>query len=188
MTIATTSGNSTSYGRRILRRWPAAVGLLVAAAALVLVHDRENTAIAVCVATLCYLAAAALNRRWVAWAGIVAGSVLVAIAQLIGLSWWWVLGIVGAALVVTGLVVGVPRRPLTAQAVAMAAYGALAVTALLAAPAAGLVLVGAVLACHAIWDVVHYRRDIVVHRSLAEFCMFLDVPLGLGIVVSGLVG
>lgn len=188
MTIATTSGNSTSYGRQILRRWPSAAGLLAAAAVLVLLHDRETAAICVCVAAFGYVGAAALNRRWIAWAGWGVGGLIVPIALLAGMSWWWLMGIVAAALVVIGLVAGVPRRPLTAQTVAMAAYGVLAVTALLLAPTAGLVMVGAVLACHAIWDAVHYRRDIVVHRSLAELCMFFDVPLGVGLVVIGLAG
>jgi hypothetical protein len=35
---------------------------------------------------------------------------------------------------------------------------------------------------------VHYRRNEVVPRSLAEACMLLDVPLGLGLVVLALVG
>ncbi|HEX6446191.1 MAG TPA: hypothetical protein VF053_13940 [Streptosporangiales bacterium] len=186
MTTATTSENSTSHGRQVLRRWPSAAGLVAAAAVLVLVRDRETAAISVCVAALCYLGAAALDRRWVAWAGIAGGSLIVPIALLLGLPWWLLVGIVAAALVVLGLFAGVPRRPLTAQAVAMTVYGVLAVIALLVAPSAGLVLVGAVLACHAIWDVVHYRRNSVVHRSLAEFCMFFDVPLGGGLVVIGL--
>lgn len=188
MTTAISNGERTSYGRLVLRRWPSAVGLLTAVAALVLVHDRETAAISVGVATLCYLGAAALDRRWVAWAGIVVGSVLVPVGELVGLRWWGAFGIVAAALVVIGLVLGVPRRPLTAQAVAMAGYGVLAVTALFVAPTAGLVLAGVVLACHAIWDAVHYRRNTVVLRSLAEFCMFLDVPLGGGLVVIGLLG
>lgn len=188
MTTATTTRETTSLGRQVLRRWPSAVGLVTAAAVLVLVHDRLTAAITVCVATLCYLGAAALNRRWIAWVGVVGGSVIVPIALLVGLPWWLLMGVVGAALFVVGLFVGVPRRPLTAQAVAMAVYGVLAVAALLLAPSAGLVMVGAVLACHAIWDAVHYRRNTVVHRSLAEFCMFLDAPLGVGLVIIGLAG
>ena len=140
------------------------------------------------VATLCYLGAAALDRRWVAWVGVPAGSLLVPIGELLGLKWWGAVGIVAVVLVVLGLVLGVPRRPLTAQTVAMAGYGVLAVTALFVAPTAGVVLAGLVLACHAIWDAVHHRRDAVVPRSLAEFCMFLDVPLGGGLVVIGLLG
>ncbi len=34
----------------------------------------------------------------------------------------------------------------------------------------------------------HYRRDQVVPRSLAEFCMLLDVPLGVGFVVLAVLG
>ncbi len=63
-----------------------------------------------------------------------------------------------------------------------------AATALFLAPRLGLVLVGVVLASHAVWDAVHYRRDQVVPRSLAEFCMMLDVPLGVGFVVLAVLG
>lgn len=62
------------------------------------------------------------------------------------------------------------------------------VAALLLAPRAGLVLAGVVLAGHSAWDVVHYRRNRVVHRSLAEFCVLLDVPLGVGAVVLAVAG
>ena len=69
-----------------------------------------------------------------------------------------------------------------------AAYGGVALTALAINPRAGVVLGGLALAAHAGWDAVHYRRGIVVPRSLAEACVALDVPLGLGIVVLGLTG
>jgi len=72
--------------------------------------------------------------------------------------------------------------------VALLVFGGLAVTALFLAPRLGLVLAGVVLASHAGWDVVHYRRDQVVPRSLAEFCMLLDVPLGVGFVVLAVLG
>jgi hypothetical protein len=51
-----------------------------------------------------------------------------------------------------------------------------------------MVLAGLALASHAVWDAIHYRRAAVVPRSLAEFCMLLDVPLGLGAVVLALIG
>ncbi len=60
--------------------------------------------------------------------------------------------------------------------------------ALFLAPRVGLVLAGLVLASHAVWDVVHYRRNQVVPRSLAEFCMLLDVPLGVGFIVLAVIG
>ena len=49
-------------------------------------HGRA-VAIAVCVAALCYLGAAALGRPWVAWAGIVGGSLVVVASELVGLVW-----------------------------------------------------------------------------------------------------
>ena len=51
-----------------------------------------------------------------------------------------------------------------------------------------MILAGVALAGHAGWDLVHYRRNAVVDRSLAEFCMLLDVPLGLALVVLALTG
>jgi hypothetical protein len=41
---------------------------------------------------------------------------------------------------------------------------------------------------HAIWDVIYYRRNAVVPRSLAEACIFFDVPLGVAIIVLALAG
>ena len=54
--------------------------------------------------------------------------------------------------------------------------------------AAGAVLASLALMAHAIWDVIHYRRNAVVPRSLAEACMFFDVPLGVAIIVLALAG
>ncbi|TDC64001.1 hypothetical protein E1258_09315 [Micromonospora sp. KC207] len=167
----------------VTRRWPSLLGLAVATAVLATGADREVLSITVAVAALCYLAAAALGRPWVAWAVVGGGGIVVAASELAGVPWWAGVGVVAALLVIAGLVGGVPRAPLAAQAVALLGYGGLAVTAVLVAPRVGLVLAGLALAAHGIWDVVHYRRDEVVPRSLAEFCVLLDVPLGLGFLV-----
>lgn len=172
----------------LLQRWPTALGLAAAASQLATGANRETAAIVVSVAALCYLAAAALDRRWIAWAGIVGGSLLVVVGQLFGLVWWHVLGVTAAVLVGIGLLGREPRRPLTAQTLAVLGFGGLAVVALVLAPEVGLVLAGTALASHAIWDVVHHRRNEVVSRSLAEFCVVLDVVLGLGVIVIGLSG
>ena len=65
------------------------------------------------------------------------------------------------------------------QALAMVGYFGVAIIALFLAPNVGLALAGFALATHAVWDVVHYRRDIIVSRSMALWCIGLDVFLGL---------
>ena len=85
-----------------------------------------------------------------------------------------------ALLVAVGLLGAASRSALTAQAAAMLAYGGVATVGLFVAPVAGLVLAASALIAHGVWDVIHYRRDAVVPRSLAEFCIWLDVPLGVG--------
>jgi hypothetical protein len=169
-------------------RWPSALGLVVAGIAIATGPNRDSLAITVSVAALCYLAAAALNRPWVAWAAILGGSLVVVVGELAGLVWWSAIAIVAAALIAIGLALRVPRRALGAQAVALLAYGGLAVVALAIDLRAGMILAGATLAGHAAWDLVHYRRNAVVHRSLAEFCMLLDVPLGVALIVLALTG
>lgn len=168
--------------------WPAVLGLAAAVAALASGGDRDGVAITLGVAALCYLAAAALRRRWVAWAAIPTGTGVVVVSEVAGVPWWIGLGAVAVALVGTGLVLGASRPALTAQALALVGFGGLAVGTLYLAPRLGLVLAGLLLAGHAVWDLVHLRHRVVVPRSLAEFCMALDVPLGLGAVALALFG
>jgi hypothetical protein len=132
---------------------------------------------AIGVAALCYLAAAATRTRWVSWLGVPVFSGL-AFAGLLGVLPWWVLfAVAGALLLAIGLAVG--EGTVTAiQAVAMLGFFGLAVLALSLAPRAGLALAGVVLAAHALWDVWHYRRDVVVNRSMAVFCIGLDITVG----------
>jgi hypothetical protein len=49
------------------------------------------------------------------------------------------------------------------------------------------VVAGLALAAHAAWDARHLRRGTVVPRSLAKACLALDLPLGLGVALVGLV-
>jgi hypothetical protein len=177
----------SSRSRTLLHRWPTALGLAAAVLQLVVGVDRESVAIVICVAALCYLGAAALNRPWIAWAGVVGGTLVVFASGWVGLTWWAGLGIVAVLLVVVGLLGRAPRPPLTAQTSALLGYGGVAVAALFFAPRLGLVLAGVALAAHAVWDVIHFRRNWVVPRSLAEFCVVLDVPLGVGAVILAIV-
>ncbi|GIE95511.1 hypothetical protein [Paractinoplanes rishiriensis] len=170
----------------LLQRWPALVGLTSAVLVLIFTADRETTAISVNVAVLCYLSAAAFGRPWLAWAAIPLFSVVVTVAKIAGFAWWAAFAVVGVVLIVAGLAIGVPRKPLWAQVGAAVVYGGLAVVALFLPVVVGGVLAGLALAAHAGWDWVAYRRNEVVPRSLAEACMFLDVPLGVGVVVLSL--
>jgi hypothetical protein len=185
LTAAPASTQATSA---LWRHWPAAVGLLGAAFVAIVSPDRDTVVIALLVAAGCYLAAAALGARWVAWAAIPVGGALVVAGALIGIDPWFVLGGASVVLVVLGLMLGASRRALAAQSVALVAYGGAAVAALALGATAGAVLASLVLIAHAIWDVIHYRRNAVVPRSLAEACMFFDVPLGVAIIVLALAG
>ena len=187
--VTTDTGPVHASARRAAwGHWPSIVGLLVAAWQIVVGVNTEGTAITVAAAASCYLAAAALDRRWVAWAGIIASSVAVTVTELAGVPWWWGLAGYVGVLVVVGLALGSPRRMLSEQSLAMLGFGGLAVVALLIAPRVGLALAGLVLLSHALWDYRHWRRNDVVPRSMAEFCILLDVPLGaaaLIVVVAG---
>jgi hypothetical protein len=167
----------------IRHHWPAALGLLAAVAVLAVGADRDALAITVIAATVCYLAAAALNRRWAAWAAVLGTVVVVVAGRLLGAPPWVSLGVTALVLVVVGLIGGVPRHALAAQMAAVLLYGGVATLGLLLSPGAGLVIVAITLAAHGVWDVVHFRRDVVVPQSLAQACVWLDVPLGAGVLV-----
>lgn len=132
---------------------------------------------AVGLAALCYLAAAATRTRWVAWLGVPVFSGLAFAGLLSAMPWWLLFTVAGVVLLLVGVALGAGRVTAT-QAAAMVGYFGLAVLALHLAPRLGLALAGVVLAAHALWDVWHYRRDVVVHRSLAVFCIGLDVTVG----------
>lgn len=146
----------------------------------------EGTAITVAAAASCYLAAAALGRPWVAWAGIITSSVVVVLTEMSGLPWWAGLTCYAALLLVIGLARPAAARVLSEQSVAMLGFGGLALLALFISPRLGLALAGLVLASHALWDYRHWRRNDVVPRSMAEFCFLLDVPLGVAALVLAL--
>jgi hypothetical protein len=133
-------------------------------------------ATAVGVASLCYLAAAATGLRWVSWAAVPVTSALPFAAAGLGIPRWALFGALGVVLLTLGVLT---RRPSTGpQALAMAGYFGVALAALALAPRVGLALAAVALIAHAAWDVVHYRRDVVVKRSLAVWCIGFDVALG----------
>jgi hypothetical protein len=98
------------------------------------------------------------------------------------------MGVTAVALVAVGLLRARTRPAVTLETAGLLLYGALAVLALLLAPAVGLVVVALTLIAHGVWDVWHLRRHRdLVSPSLAEACVALDVPLGLAVLVVALV-
>lgn len=189
--MRSTAADASAHASRphaVLSRWPTALGVVSAAGLLLTGADRETVAVVIVVATTCYLAAAALDRPWVAWAAIPAGAVVIAAGLLAGAPPWVSLGVAALVLVVVGLLGRASRPTLGAQATAMLLYGGLAVAAIAIAPGVGLVLAASALIAHGIWDVVHLRSRRVVSPSLAEACVALDVPLGVAVLVLAATG
>lgn len=172
----------------VWHRWPILLGLAIAALQLLTDPDTDTVASTTGVAVLCYLGAAAFGRRWVAWAACFVLPPAVFISEATDVAWWVIFGVVAVVVLAVGLVRKAPRDALSAQSGALAVYGGVAVAALFLDPRLGMALAGVGLAAHAVWDVVHYRRNTVVPRSMAEFCVFLDVPLGVGAIVLAVIG
>lgn len=172
----------------MLEYWPIALGLAAATFLIVTGVSTKGVGITLAVAASCYLAAAAFGRPWIAWAGVLGGSAVVVLSEIVGIGWWLGLAVFAAVLVMVGVLLRVRVRPLTAQGVAMVGFGGLAVVAAVIDPRLGLALAGVALASHAAWDYVHWRRNAVVPRSLAEFCFVLDLPLGIAAIVLAIAG
>lgn len=127
-------------------------------------------------ASLCYLAAAAMGIRWVAWAALPIAANLPFLGLLAPIPWWGLVAIVSGLVTVVGLRRN--RHATVVQAAAMVAYFGLGVAALSLAPSAGLALAGAALTAHVAWNVHHYRKQAVVTRSFAVWCAALDLTVG----------
>lgn len=143
-------------------------------------------ATAVGVAALCYLTAAVTGARWMSWVAVPIASGVPFLGLISPVPWWLIMAAVGLLLAVIGLI-RAPKLSLP-QVGAMVVYFGLAVLALTLAPRVGLVLAGVVLAAHAGWDLLHYRKDRVVLRSLAVWCIGLDLTVGAICVALAITG
>lgn len=137
----------------------------------------ESSAIPAGIATLAYLAAGALGSRWTAWAAVASGTALVVLGELLGATWWHLIAAAGTVLVVVG--VARRQRATALEAAGMVGYFGIAVAALFLSPTLGLGLAALTLIAHAAWDAYHLTRDRVVPRSLALWCIGLDVTVGI---------
>jgi hypothetical protein len=185
--------NEALSAKGLLRRWPTLAAIGLAALTTYDLSDGSDLAPIVVASALIYLGAAALRRPATAW-GIFFGSfVVLTVAKVVfaGTSsaaedapTWVLLGF-AVLFLIYGLLRGAtrPREGLPLQAIAMAAFGAIAAIAVLVNSTVGAYLVAAGLLGHAAWDAYHHRINKVVVRSMAEFCFVLDTLLAVIIVI-----
>jgi hypothetical protein len=169
----------------LIHRWPTALGIAVAALAAFDVDDGLEFAALTVLMALVYLGAAALDRRWSAWAVLLAGipiaffipstsevvpSVVLLVAALVFLA--------------LGVVLGQWQRPggLPLQTAGMVAFGSVVLVALYVDMDLSGTLVAMAILGHAAWDAYHLLRNRVVSRSYAEFCAVFDLLLGAAIL------
>lgn len=179
-------------GWRSLQWWPSLAGAAFAVfVALDLFsgeEDGRDLAAVVAASGLVYLAAASLQRPWIAWPVFFASVLVITTARLgwIGFDATWVLFAAAGLFIAYGILSPV-RQPfpgLPLQSLAMAGFGAVAAVALYINQVAGAYLVAAGLLAHAGWDAYHHWENRVVIRSMAEFCFVLDTLLAIAIVLA----
>src|SRR5215207_1593612 len=168
----------------LMHRWPTALGIALAALAAFDVEDGLEFATLTLLLALVYLGAAALDRRWSAWVLLVAGVLLTSFPSPWGIDPSVVFLVAAPVFLVLGVARGLWRRPggLPLQTVGMLAFGSIVLLALYVDPDLGGNLVAFALIGHAAWDAYHYVRNRVVPRSYAEFCIFVDLLLGVAIL------
>lgn len=176
--MSTISSSPTFAKRTLLSHWPTALGLAAALFQILTGLSTEAVALTVTLAASCYLASASFERRWIAWVGIPLAAAVVMITELSGFPWWTGVAAYSLVLLAIGAIRSAPASALAAQGLALLGFGGIAVISLMVSHQVGLILAGLALAAHAAWDYRHWRRNDVVSRSLAEFCMVLDLLFG----------
>jgi hypothetical protein len=170
----------------LIRRWPTALGIAVAALAAFDVDDGLEFAALTVLMALVYLGAAALDRRWSAWVVLLAGLPLAFfIPSISELHPSVILLVAAPVFLVLGVARGQWQRPggLPLQTAGMLAFGSTVLVALFYVdPDLGGTLVAIALIGHAAWDAYHFLRNRVVSRSYAEFCAVVDLLLGAAIL------
>ncbi|WP_243225755.1 hypothetical protein [Microbacterium sp. CIAB417] len=175
---------------RMLRVWPAVVGVVFAAGMIALlsvgIADTTTATEILTAAAFVYLGSAALGHRTAAWPLFGLTFLLIGAGLVVrGFSPMWAMVVLVGALFAFGLVRGRvrPRWGIPLQAAAMLAVLLLALIIPALPSPWGAVLVGIGLVLHAGWDVHHLRTRRVVASSMAEFCAALDVVLAAGVIL-----
>ena len=182
-----TASPHTTGRRSLLSWWPAATGLALGAVSVATDDpDTVDGALLVLLLATCAYAFIAFTGR-PSWSWRL--TALVVVVHLSGevLSGAGAVTVVVLTLGLLGL--GVLRgrwRPPPAE-MAWQSWGAATfISAVLLAlwldTTAAKAVVAVALLLHGAWDIVHWRRQAVVSRSLAEWCACLDITLGLGVL------
>ena len=180
------SGRAAAIGGHLLARWPSVLGLLA-----LLVNNAEGadphvTAMIIIIASMCYLAAAAVGSRRSVWLMAALVSVAVVLAGVTGLDPTATVLVLGAGFAILGFLRGTraERREVGWQALAFIGFSAITLTAMMSSPTLALYLAATAALGHTVWDVVHFIRDKVVSRSLTEACFVLDLGLGIALLLT----
>ncbi|MEU8898487.1 hypothetical protein [Nocardia sp. NPDC048505] len=164
----------------LTRRWPAVAGAVFAGATAYDLATGVDLAQIVAASALIYLGAAAFGRQATAWPLFLGTFVVITLAKIAGFDGTVVLLALAVPLTIYAVAT---HRDIGRQGLALLAFGALALTALVVDETLGAYLVAAGLLGHTAWDIYHFRADRVVARSLAEFCMVLDTLLAVAVLV-----
>jgi hypothetical protein len=180
----------------LTQRWPTALALVSAVAAIVLLdHTVEQFGPLVVTMAGIYLMTYALGPPLTVWPSFVALSIVFGVSRALddldALP-------VDPAVVMTAVVVllwlwTVLRRrftdgsTFTLQTAGLVGFGAVTLVCAAIAPRWGLALAGVGWLAHGIWDAYHFATNKVVHRTYAEFCGVIDVVVGPALIVAALV-
>jgi hypothetical protein len=179
-------------------RWPIAVALAVVAGAVTVIGlvNEQAELFGPAVATMAgiYLMAYALGRPWTAWLAFVILSVVVTglhlLARLLALP---VDPAVGMTLLLVPLWVWAatrrrssPTRTFSVQTAGMMVFGAITLLTATTQPQVGTAVAGVGFLAHGIWDAYHYRVNLVVTRSWAQFCAIVDVGVGIALIIAAI--
>lgn len=172
----------------LLARWPSVVGMVALLSNVQGGLNSHVTAFIIILASMCYLASAALGSRRSAWVMAGVASLAVGAARLTVLDPTLLLLIMGVGFAAFGFLRPrrVDRREVGIQTLAFIGFSAIGLTAMMSSPVLAALLAAGVAIGHGLWDVIHLLRDKVVARTLAEACLVLDLGLGVALLVTTL--
>ncbi|MBR8742513.1 hypothetical protein [Nocardiopsis sp. MG754419] len=187
-TAPATGGTATVHATvtEILGRWwPSLTAALAAVLTVSGGPDDRGLLFLMFTLPVMYLAIAVLDRARTSWLMVGAVGALYFVLEGVGVTAWPVVLVLGAVLVVVGLVRGQLRRPgvFALQIPALLVFGGAGVLALVVSAQVAVVVIALGLLAHATWDAVHWWTRKVISRSLAEWCMVYDTAVGAGILL-----